>query len=178
MRIQSILTSTLLWISFFSFSCKKEKSPTDSIPQASTIGSNTIFYMLNGNQHYIQGVPGVFSDDAVSVSILSNSVFISSYNRKDSKNPYDDLNIYVNTQTPVVNKKYFLSKIFPTDEQSYYTGGQSTDIYIADSTRSYVMFTRFDATVIAGSFVFYGTRGAPEQTIELNNGWFDISRKQ
>lgn len=160
------------------FSCKKDKSTSSSLPQPSHIGSNTLFYTINDKQHYISGVPSLYSDDAVWVTILTNSVLINSYDRKDANGPYDDLALYANTQTPELNKQYFLGKTDSAGERSHYTGGQSNDIYYADSTKSYVMFTRFDAAVIAGTFAFYGTKDSTGQTIELDNGWFDVNRKQ
>lgn len=165
-------TSTLLLTIIVLLATACKKSTTDPHLPTST-GSNTVYYIINDKEHLVQGKPGAFSDQGVSVTATTHGfTFISSYNRDGYI--YDDLSFYIPTIAPELNKPYMIHYVQGYDDQSDYhvTNGR----YYPDTAVSKVVFTHYDADVVAGTFFFRSLPDSTGQTITLYHGWFDISR--
>ncbi|HEY9178233.1 MAG TPA: hypothetical protein VIN07_11100 [Flavipsychrobacter sp.] len=131
--------------------------------------------MLGGTAHVISGSGGSLSSQGVGAEIVYSGTdtftFISTYNRYGYI--YDDLQMFVETTTPVLNVQYPINYIKEQSGQSEYYDG--TERYYANMQSSYVIFTRYDAAVISGSFYFVSLP-VNGKTISLSEGWFDIQR--
>ncbi|MCD6065065.1 MAG: hypothetical protein K0R82_2976 [Flavipsychrobacter sp.] len=89
-----------------------------------------------------------------------------------------DMHINVTSETaniPLTNKKYKISDNHPY-RYSQYNIDSSYKTYWVDSTRSYMIFTRFDNTVGAGTFEYHGF-DKNNDTVHITEGFFDIVRE-
>lgn len=166
MYIRILLILTILSIA----ACKKEADtnmPTQS-------GSNTVYYKVNGAEHKITGTRGSLRSMGVESALHPYDSFmtISTINRDGYI--YDDLYLYVHTLSPELNAPYNIHYISGRDHQSEYHLQDKR--YHPDMDASYVKFTRFDENVIAGTFYFKSLPDSNGSTINLTDGWFDISR--
>jgi len=164
-------------------SCKKDK--TNTLPG----DPNYLNCKVNGTLHTYTGVlntsgftAGVFSrEKGIALDTLHEGYSRVTIAASDQEHYHDDLFLYIATdnyagpsfQTPQLNRSYPLTNHMANSEYVLANGDQ-TPAYIADTTRSFVTFTRFDSKVISGNFEFYGTKPG-NKTVAITEGEFKVS---
>ncbi|MBA3828539.1 MAG: hypothetical protein H0X33_06345 [Taibaiella sp.] len=163
----------------FLLSCKKNNIVTDGLPPITQNGRNTLAFLLNGN-------PFVYQDYAswnTPYGILIDNdpaegphFTIFGFNANNAKHK-DDFTMCVRTSSPVVigMKYYFTSIPFGQNQSGYVDYPINTSYgvpYTFDTTKSYIVFARYD-TIVAGKFVAFGANSSID-TINISKGFFDI----
>ena len=164
-------------------SCKKNKIVTLSN------NPNYLSCKINGTIHTYSGIlntsgftSGGFSQDkGIAIDSLNEGYWRGAITASDKEKYQDDLFIYIATenysgpsfQTPQLNKPYPLTNHL-ANSQYVLDNGDQIPSYQADTTRSWVSFTRYDSKVISGNFEFYGSKQA-NKTVAITEGEFKVS---
>lgn len=139
------------------------KRPALTMPTATQSGSNLAACYINGREDVYNG--NLKSGTGYGV-IFKTATYNdgSSMIDIDMSNNMARISLVIPLNNPVVGKLYQLH----SPQTSVFMNGS----YFADSTKSYISFTRFDSSVVAGTF--YLATG--NSSLVLTDGFFDIAR--
>jgi hypothetical protein len=157
--------------------CKKKIDAGPSMPSPTQTGQNIIACKVNGKTIIYSGIPTYLNDVGVRFGKykMDNGIALN-VEGHETEGHDDNLTLLIYELDPTVNGQYTFSTEITNDYAQYYTGeGFANDTYKTKNGSGYMKFTRYDSTVVAGTFEFtaYNPNGAK---VEITEGFFDIKR--
>lgn len=157
--------------------CKKNDTidPSSGLPATSSSGKNILACRVNGQIHVYSGKASINNDNGVDYSIWEDYILIHGDNFRYN----DDIRIRVTGNDSLKpGIKYVFSS--ETQHRALYTKYEISQFeYEAQSGSGWILFSRLDKDVAAGTFAFTaylnGQQGSDSVTI--TGGRFDISRR-
>jgi hypothetical protein len=171
------LTSALLLFLIAFTACNKEDKG-EKMPPATKSGRHVLAFRLNGSVHIYRGKHGFYGDYQASYAMTKqrDSTLDLTILASDGSKYNDAMNFDLRADSFRLNTRYAISANPQVGISSYRSKiPSSSGEYVADSTRSYIIFTRADKVVVAGTFEFYGINKNGEQ-VHLAEGQFDLTQ--
>jgi hypothetical protein len=121
-----------------------------------------------------RGEPGLLNSEGVSSIIDTSFIRIKA---RASINTFVEIILYARFSQhskradgkPLLGTKYYLDR-GGRDRSTYTIPDGGT--FVADTTLSYIMFTRFDDSIVAGTFEFHGQN--QNTCTDITDGFFDV----
>jgi hypothetical protein len=162
-------TLTLLLLIFIIAGCKKS-GYVSVLPQPTENGSNTMSCLINGAPYIFVKDIGLFAPPGLMFHPAKAGYLIDARARNDGVKlsmhfSNLDTSLHIGVRYPLVNQLY---------PASYFTKDKSeNDLLIADTTKSFIVISKLQDSIISGSFEFHGadTFG---HNVDITQGSFDI----